>query len=229
MIHFMDRPTDWELMPIEKTDISEFYWRSDINTHEIADAFSVPPHSAHVTQVVGEAIILGVVCKKCSGPIIVSSRTKAKEIINALDDERSRRSYREWAHPDVCRECSKVMHKAEEKLHHEEYEREQRERAERKHLLRTMPYRDFLQTPEWQDTRKGALRHAGYRCQTCANAGKMHVHHRTYVNRGAELPSDLIVLCADCHELFHKNGKLAAGGRADTSTPTQIDGGRVLQ
>lgn len=216
MIHFMERPTNWELMPIEKTEISEFYWRSDIKTTEIAEAFAVSSHSHHITQTVGEAIILGIVCTECGGPIMVASRAKAMAVVKALDEP----DVWHWQapHPDACRDCTKIKQKAAQKLRDEEIAREDGIRAERKHLLRTMPYREYLQTPEWQTIRKGALYRAKYRCQTCASPGKMHVHHRTYVNRGDERSSDLIVLCADCHEIFHKNGKLAAGGRADTSS-----------
>ncbi|HEY7123791.1 MAG TPA: phage antirepressor N-terminal domain-containing protein [Ktedonobacterales bacterium] len=71
---------------------------------------------------------------------------------------------------------------------------------ERLHALRTMPYQEYLQTPEWQARRRLALRRAWYRCQTC-NDTKMplYVHHRTYERRGCEEPEDLFVLCASCH------------------------------
>src|SRR3990167_785505 len=70
--------------------------------------------------------------------------------------------------------------------------------------LETMPYREYLQTPEWQARRKRQLSSAGYRCQVCNTGTKrLNVHHRTYERRGRELFSDLIVLCEDCHALFH--------------------------
>lgn len=218
MIHFMDGPTKWELAPVENTEISQFYWLSNIKTNEIAEAFAVHPHSHYITQTAGEAIILGIVCTECGGPIMVASRSKALAVVKALDHPGV------WVygadHPDACRDCKKIKEKAAQKEMRERHERESRERSERRQFLRTMPYREYLQTPEWQAIRKGALYRAKYRCQTCASPGKMHVHHRTYVNRGDERSSDLIVLCADCHEIFHKNGKLAAGGRADTSSST---------
>lgn len=69
---------------------------------------------------------------------------------------------------------------------------------------RTMPYRDYLQTPEWQATRGSALRRAGYRCQLCnGRDGPLDVHHRTYARRGNEAAEDVIVLCRTCHALFH--------------------------
>jgi hypothetical protein len=66
-----------------------------------------------------------------------------------------------------------------------------------------MPYADYLQTPHWQEVREAALKAADYRCQVCYSPEKVHVHHRTYDRRGHELPSDVTVLCADCHGRFH--------------------------
>lgn len=73
----------------------------------------------------------------------------------------------------------------------------------REEQLKTMPYDEYLQTPEWEDRRKIAIEKAGGRCQLCNRNGKLHVHHRTYENRGSERDGDLIVLCAGCHAKFH--------------------------
>jgi hypothetical protein len=77
---------------------------------------------------------------------------------------------------------------------------------ERVQVLAQMPYQDYLQTAEWQERRKAALKRAGYRCQVCDRERLLHVHHRTYVRRGNELPGDLTVLCNECHALFHGKG-----------------------
>ena len=81
----------------------------------------------------------------------------------------------------------------------------------RKRVLRAMPYQDYLQTDHWKTTRRAAIKAAHKRCQVC-NAGdrRLEVHHRTYDRRGMEAPEDLIVLCDECHDLFHQNGKLAS-------------------
>ena len=75
-----------------------------------------------------------------------------------------------------------------------------------------MAYSDYLQTADWKIRREGALKRARFSCQVCSGKGDLHVHHRTYLSRGNEAESDLIVLCATCHKLFHENGKLAQGG-----------------
>jgi len=70
--------------------------------------------------------------------------------------------------------------------------------------LRAMPYDNYLLSPEWKERRKQALDWARKACQFCnADNKPLHVHHRTYDRLGAELPADLVVLCADCHRRFH--------------------------
>lgn len=75
--------------------------------------------------------------------------------------------------------------------------------AERERALASMPYTEYLLSPEWDALRKAALKRAGYLCQVCNRSRVLHVHHRTYERRGAELPGDLTVLCDECHALFH--------------------------
>ena len=76
--------------------------------------------------------------------------------------------------------------------------------------LATMPYAQYLKTDHWQAVRKAALERADHRCQTCNTPDNLHVHHRTYENRGSERDSDVIVLCKECHERFHgvTNGRV---------------------
>jgi 5-methylcytosine-specific restriction endonuclease McrA len=73
--------------------------------------------------------------------------------------------------------------------------------------LRTMPYGEYLQTPEWKEMRGYALEVATHRCQVCNSAKSLQVHHRTYERRGHENLEDLTVLCKACHELYHQTGK----------------------
>jgi len=82
-------------------------------------------------------------------------------------------------------------------------------KSARKTDLQKMPYTEYLQTTEWQTIAAQAKQRSNYRCQICNSPRSLHTHHRTYERRGDELPEDLIVLCAECHELFHTNAKLA--------------------
>lgn len=111
-----------------------------------------------------------------------------------------------WDRDRWCKECLSAY--AAEVKKNSEIARKARaeERREEREWLkecREMPYREYLQTDHWQDTRKRALRRAGYACQLCNKRGRLHVHHRTYENLGDEDRDDLIVLCEHCHAKFH--------------------------
>ncbi len=73
--------------------------------------------------------------------------------------------------------------------------------------LRTMPYLDYLQTPEWAAKRQQILDRDGHRCRVCNSTEQLNVHHRTYERRGDEDLDDLTTLCQPCHEYFHSREK----------------------
>lgn len=76
--------------------------------------------------------------------------------------------------------------------------------AQRLAELRAMPYREYLRAPEWRRTRAAALDRADHRCSLDrAHVDRLEVHHNTYDRLGAELASDLVVLCHSCHHLYH--------------------------
>lgn len=77
--------------------------------------------------------------------------------------------------------------------------------AKRLAELRAMPYPLYLRTPEWRRTRAAALLRAGNCCSLDAkHIDGLEVHHNTYERLGAELTTDLVVLCHSCHQLHHK-------------------------
>lgn len=74
-------------------------------------------------------------------------------------------------------------------------------------------YDDYLASDEWAVRRTYYVAKAMGRCQICNKPGGpngrgLNAHHRTYARVGAELDADVVVLCRDCHALFH--GKLAS-------------------
>lgn len=139
---------------------------------------SLPPGSAFIE------------CESCGAKIPVRSRSQAKELKSEPKRRYSRRE---------CEGC-KSQRQAESAKNWEIQQREQELRAEE---LQTMPYREYLKTPEWLETRISKLKSASFRCQLCNVGGQLDVHHRTYERRGAEWSSDLIVLCRNCHGKFH--------------------------
>jgi hypothetical protein len=93
--------------------------------------------------------------------------------------------------------------------------------AERLAELRAMPYRQYLRTPEWRQTKAAALLLAGNACSLdVTHTEGLEVHHRTYERLGAELMSDLVVLCHACHQLYHQeNGRPGRKRCAKPATP----------
>lgn len=195
-------------------EVDEFYWETDISTFEIAAAFGLAKYGVsqfvQPFQLVFNASV--VLCLKCKGPVLVYSRADRQARLDRIADWTARGwAGRDWAHPFVCKPCSEKLQCEEQEIHRIDSACRD---ARLKHL-RIMPYREYLQTPEWAQKRAEALKRARHRCQTCAGVDRLQVHHRTYARRGAELAADLIALCDDCHGTFHKGRELAENGRAD--------------
>ena len=71
--------------------------------------------------------------------------------------------------------------------------------------VRRMSYAAFLQTAYWFAVSTVAKSNAGMRCQVCNSPNQIATHHRTYDTHGSEHLNmvDLVVLCDNCHGLFH--------------------------
>ncbi len=72
-------------------------------------------------------------------------------------------------------------------------------------------YDEYMESDAWKERAIAAKRHAKRRCQICYSKEDLHAHHRTYERLGDELPTDLVVLCGQCHALFH--GYMVGGSR----------------
>lgn len=70
--------------------------------------------------------------------------------------------------------------------------------------LRSMPYPEFLESPEWIETARRMKWAGGRQCHICHASLWLDVHHLTYERRGEEFFSDLVVLCRRCHFSFHR-------------------------
>lgn len=64
-------------------------------------------------------------------------------------------------------------------------------------------YKQYIQSEEWQEKRAQRLEFANHRCELCNCPDNLHVHHRSYDNLGDEPIGDLVVLCEECHDVFH--------------------------
>lgn len=66
-------------------------------------------------------------------------------------------------------------------------------------------YLEYLTSKQWKEVRELALKRAGYKCQICGSTRNLDVHHSTYDHLGNETDhlEDLVVLCAEHHQLYH--------------------------
>lgn len=165
----------WEAPDVHVSSIGGPLWLKEIQVRELA----------------GQGVF-SMPCTECGGPIPLKSRTHACEL--------GKRYEKEGRKAVICDECYEKRRAAWGRAC--EAERLARERRLRE--LATMPYHEYLQTPEWKERKERHLKRVGYRCQICNASGvTLHVHHRTYERRGNERYEDLIVLCESCHRLFH--------------------------
>jgi len=77
------------------------------------------------------------------------------------------------------------------------------QQAQRLESLATMPYEEYLATPEWQARAAEVKLLRGNRCEKCGSRENLHAHHLTYEHRGHEPLGDLQVLCELCHKAIH--------------------------
>lgn len=167
----------------------QLYWlhSQTITSGVICDALGTAP--PQITRHI-PAVLLNVTCNVCKREHLATIRSR-----QALKD-----ALRE---PHL--ECDDCESKRSSRWLEETQERMAQVRA-----LRTMPYQAYLKTDHWQALRSKMLWKVGYKCQLCnASNISLHVHHRTYENRGQEPYTDLIVLCANCHQEFHDKMELA--------------------
>lgn len=94
-----------------------------------------------------------------------------------------------------------------------EYTEEQRKVGEWVRKISAGSYRGwkaFYHTSEWKRRRRTVLKRDRYACQKCRQQGKYTkantVHHKEHLRKAPELAltdSNLISLCAECHETVH--------------------------
>lgn len=172
------------------------YWFYDkyITSMVICKFYDTYPQ--RVQEFIGVAT-LKVKCRDCGNPFdeVLRSRSHLKD---RLRDRIG-----------ICPECQEKR-KSASTDYQAQYQAEQLKKQQIIQALRSMPYAEYLKTEHWQNVRAQMLKRFGYRCQVCnAKNVSLHVHHRTYENRGDERWGDLIVLCAGCHSTFHTNGNLS--------------------
>jgi len=189
------------------------YWMiPEVRPEPLAEAV-IGERNTHRLRKQLPAITAGIHCDRCNAPLSFKSRSQLQDAIREAKGTAKlvEQGISLWAegyiYVMVCKSCRKEI--LSERAVREAKETQARQR--RLDELRRMPYPEYLRTPEWQARRLRHLQSAGNRCQVCNAPGpQLDVHHRTYKRRGEELFQDLIVLCRNCHTLFHREGRLAS-------------------
>lgn len=70
-------------------------------------------------------------------------------------------------------------------------------------------YEEHLRSPKWAALRRKVMQRCGGRCEGCADAQAVHVHHLHYKNLGDELLWELVGVCLDCHQRVHPHREIA--------------------
>lgn len=69
--------------------------------------------------------------------------------------------------------------------------------------IKEINYQEYIISEEWKE-KSIEEKKKNPRCSLCNRKTILNVHHRTYVRLGQEIPGDLIVLCDECHDIFHQ-------------------------
>jgi len=125
-------------------------------------------------------------CKLCNTSLFCKSR-------NELTYNRNNKFF-------ICKKCREQRN--EERIKTRDIETSNRNKNI--NYLKNLQYSEYLQSKHWRHFRENVLKRSNYRCSICNTDNNIHVHHRTYENRGHENYEDVIVLCGNCHHLFHK-------------------------
>ncbi len=67
-----------------------------------------------------------------------------------------------------------------------------------------MTYKEYLRSEHWQNTKARYYAARRRECWVCGTKQGIHLHHITYKRLGAELLNDLVPLCGEHHDAFHK-------------------------
>ncbi len=62
-----------------------------------------------------------------------------------------------------------------------------------------------LDSTSYTKLQRQVLERDGWRCQVCGSMQNLQVHHLKFRSQsGSDVEQNLITLCAECHELMHR-------------------------
>jgi hypothetical protein len=179
-------PDELKSFALTQEDIDFLYWETLVTKKDIAESVGKSIRDIKTTD---KAIPIKCKCGIVIKNIYAVNKTEYESLKNQIDNKDTN-LYRSKSNERIkinytCCKCEGERYKITN------------------YNLRHMPYKEYLKTQHWKDVREKALNRAGRKCQICNSDFQLNVHHRTYENRGAEKPNDVIALCRSCHEKFH--------------------------
>lgn len=169
--------------------IQFLYWEQEFNPKEIARAVGAANYYVFWSEFISPLPLWS--CLVCRRTTFATSRAKRAELISKCH----------------CVHCEKDRLDRQRESNRKIIDLLKSSEKEELSKLKYMPYAEYLKTDHWKIVRRNALYRSRFKCQLCNASARLNVHHRDYSRRGAELSSDVIALCENCHSLFH--GKIA--------------------
>jgi hypothetical protein len=77
-------------------------------------------------------------------------------------------------------------------------------------------YKKYMKTEAWVKRRDTFLKKHGTSCEVCSSTEKVQAHHNNYQCVGREKDKDLLALCWQCHNEFHKRVKASSLRKPET-------------
>ena len=66
-------------------------------------------------------------------------------------------------------------------------------------------YQSYLETIDWKGLRQKVFKRSGGMCEGCLENKATQVHHLTYEHVGNEFMWEVVAICNECHERYHKD------------------------
>lgn len=66
-------------------------------------------------------------------------------------------------------------------------------------------YSDYLLSDKWVEFKRRIALDRGKKCEVCKKVPWFSLHHKTYARLFNELPTDVLLVCKDCHVLLHQD------------------------
>lgn len=175
------------------------YWDIELSLEIIAQATGVD--ITKIQKLIPRPKKIFTRCGLCENKIEFSATSKTKRD-NFIAGGKNKTGYSSNDTDYLCKNCVEMLQEEEQ-----EQVRRYREKISKKNTLKTMPYKEYLQTKHWKMFARLAKKKAGWICNACSSGDNLNVHHLTYERRGNEKFSDVVVLCKECHEKVHEINK----------------------